>query len=335
MMNRQLKILVTGATGAVGPVVVNELLNAGHRIRTLSLEYAPDGTWPEGVEQITGDITDQLTVLAAMKDMDAVVHLAALLHIVNPPEALKELYEKVNVGGTINVVKAGTACNIKRIVLFSTIAVYGSSDGTLLTENSPVNPESFYAHTKLAAEMIILEAKNKEGGPIGTVLRLGAVYGPRIKGNYHRLIKALAKNVFLGVGNGENRRTIVYDKDVAKAAAVALEYPSAAGKVYNISDGTPHKMNEIITAICLAMGKSKPGLALPVKPIRFLAGLMEDLSGKLGFNSPINRTAIDKYVEDIAVDSSLIQSELNFRPGYGLFEGWKETIELMKTNGEL
>ncbi len=335
MINNHLKILVTGATGAVGPVVVNELLNAGHRIRTLSLDYAPDGTWPEGVEQIAGDITDQSTVLAAMKDMDAVVHLAALLHIVNPPEALKELYEKVNIGGTINVAKAGIACETKRIVLFSTIAVYGSSNGTLLTENSPVNPDTFYARTKLAAERIIFEAKNKDGGHIGTVLRLGAVYGPRIKGNYHRLVKALAKNIFLNVGNGENRRTVVYDKDAARAAAIVLEHPRAAGKVYNISDGIPHNMNEIISAICLAMGKSRPGFALPVNPVRFLAGLMEDISGKLGFNSPINRATVDKYVEDIAVDSTLIQSELGFRPEYGLFEGWKETVEAMKTNGEL
>jgi nucleoside-diphosphate-sugar epimerase len=100
---------------------------------------------------------------------------------------------------------------------------------------------------------------------LGTVLRLGAVYGSRIKGNYERLTRALAGNLGLGnlgtrsrsfdklrmsglfghvpklpfipIGNGLNRRTLVYDKDVGRAAALAVSHPAAAGRVFNVTDG--------------------------------------------------------------------------------------------------
>ena len=127
---------------------------------------------------------------------------------------------------------------MKRVVLFSTIAVYGPSDGCVLNEMralknvqfvianevkqshktlilkeiatahmrlamtgseffkalemSPTHPDTFYAETKCAAEQIVLNARGADGQPLGTVLRLGAVYGARIKGNYERLTRALA-----------------------------------------------------------------------------------------------------------------------------------------------
>jgi len=71
--------------------------------------------------------------------------------------------------------------------------VYGPSDGCVLDEVSPTHPDNFYAQTKCAAEQIVLNARGGGGQPLGTVLRLGAVYGSRIKGNYERLTHALAQ----------------------------------------------------------------------------------------------------------------------------------------------
>ena len=72
-----------------------------------------------------GDVADQVAVQSAMQGVDAVVHMAALLHIVNPPPELREKYERVNIGGTATVVEAAIKAGVKRVVLFSTIAVYG------------------------------------------------------------------------------------------------------------------------------------------------------------------------------------------------------------------
>ena len=102
------RVLVTGATGAVGPRVVQTLCRQGCRIRTLSLDAPSAGQWPDDVEARIGDVTDKAAVQSAMQGVDAVVHLAALLHVVNPPPELREKYEQVNVDGTATVVEAAT-----------------------------------------------------------------------------------------------------------------------------------------------------------------------------------------------------------------------------------
>lgn len=352
-------ILVTGATGAVGPCVVHALDQAGFRIRSFSFDAPATGMFPQNVEVLIGDVTDQAAVQSAMQGVDAVVHMAALLHIVNPPPELREKYERVNIGGTATVVDAAIKAGVKRVVLFSTIAVYGPSDGCVLNEMSPTHPDTFYAQTKCAAEQIVLNARGADGQPLGTVLRLGAVYGSRIKGNYERLTRALAGNVggnlgtrsrilsfdrlrmsgklsffahfpFIPVGSGLNRRTLVYDKDVGRAAALAVSHPAAAGRLFNVTDGGFHTLNEIIKSICSALGRKPPRLSLPVGPTRTLIGLIEKGCHAIGLTPPLTETIIDKYTEDIAVDGSLIQKELGFIPQYDLDDGWEETIKEMK-----
>jgi len=94
---------------------------------------------------------------------------------------------------------AAKNAGVKRVVLFSTIAVYGASDGCVLNEMSPTHPDTFYALTKRAAEQIVLNARGADGQPLGAVLRLGAVYGSRIKGNYERLTHALERHRFIPI----------------------------------------------------------------------------------------------------------------------------------------
>ncbi len=209
------------------------------------------------------------------------------------------------------------------------------TNSPVLDENSPVQPDTFYAQTKVAAERIVLNARGTDGRPLGTVLRLGAVYGSRIKGNYERLTHALARHRFIPIGSGLNRRTLVYDKDVGRAAALAVSHPAAAGRVFNVTDGEFHTLNEIIESICSALGRKPPRLSLPVGPMRTLVGLIEKGSRSIGLKSPITRAIIDKYTEDIAVDGSLIQKQLGFVPQYDLKTGWEETIREMQKIDEL
>ncbi|MFH1477908.1 MAG: NAD-dependent epimerase/dehydratase family protein [Verrucomicrobiota bacterium] len=342
-------VLVTGASGAVGPCVVQALCKAGHTIRTFSMDkpeggiQTPDagrrlalqspgalcdrdeaGTPDGGVQALVGDVTDPAAVQSAMQGVDAVVHLAALLHIVNPPPELREKYERINVGGTANVVEAAIKAGVKRVVLASTIAVYGPSDGQILNEDSIPHPDTFYAQTKLAAEKIVLSARNADGRPIGTVLRFGAVYGARIKGNYQRLLRSLARGRFIPIGIGQNRRTLVYDKDVARAVALAVRHPAAAGKIFNVTDGQFHTLSEIITIICAALGRKPPGFFIPVGPARIAAGMVEDGLRLIGRRAPISRATLDKYTEDIAVEGQRIQDELGFVPHYDLQAGWRD-----------
>jgi len=221
------------------------------------------------------------------------------------------------------------------LVLFSTIAVYGNSNGQILTEDTPVKPDTFYARTKLAAERIVLDAKRADGHPLGTVLRFAAIYGPRIKGNYQRLVQTLAHRRFVPIGDGRNRRTLIYDQDVARAAVLAAQHPTAAGKIFNVSDGHFHTLKEIIVAICQALGRNPPRFSVPDRPARFFAGVIEDTLRLVGRKSFIGRETIDKYTEDIAVGSQRIQTELGFKPQFDLLTGWRETIQEMRKMGQM
>jgi len=328
-------VLVTGATGALGPRVVTALHEAGYHIRTLSLDAPLPGMLPDDVEVQIGDITDAQMVQAAMDGCDAVIHMAALLHIVNPPPELRTKYEQINVGGTANVVDAAMQAGVRRLVFFSTIAVYGDSGGQIVTEETPPCPQTFYAQTKLDAEKIVLAAHRANGQPLSVVLRLGAVYGSRIKGNYQKLVYALARRRFIPVGDGNNRRTLVYDKDIARAVVLAMQHSAAGGKTYNVTDGKFHPVNEIIEAICLGLGRTPPRFAIPKKPASLIAGWLEDGFGIAGLRSPIVRATIDKFTEDIAVDGSRFQKELGFTPQYDLRKGWLDTVDEMRSASKL
>lgn len=328
-------VLVTGATGAVGPRVVQALSAAGCRVRTLSLDKPPGGQWPDDVETRIGDVTDAGAVHAAVQGVDGVIHMAALLHILNPPPSLRARYEQINVGGTECVIRESIRAGVRRVVLFSTIAVYGPSAGCVLAEAAPPHPDTFYAQTKLAAEDIVLTALRTDGKPLGAVLRMAAVYGARIKGNYRRLLQSLAHGRFVPIGEGCNRRTLIYDKDAAQAALLAVHHESAAGGVFNVSDGQFHTLKEIMAAMCRALDRRPPGWSLPVRPVRTTIGILEDALRLVGIRSPIGRGTVDKYTEDIAVSSELIRTRLGFSPRHDLAANWLETVREMRESGEL
>lgn len=328
-------VLVTGATGAIGPSVIQALYKTGYRIRTLSRNQPQDCLWQNDVEVHIGDITDQLAVQTAMQNVEFVIHLAALLHIINPPLTLQAQYQQINVDGTANVVNAAVQAGVKRLVFFSTIAVYGDTKGQIINEDVPPRPDTFYAKTKLAAEQVVLSAKQKNGQPLGTVLRMGAIYGTRVKGNYQRLAQSLAHGRFIPIGHGLNRRTLVHEYDAAQAAVLAIRHPAAAGQIYNISDGQFHTLKEIINAICTALNRTPPQFSIPIGPTRFIAGAVENVAHLLKRKPPIGPATIDKYTEDVAVESKRIQTELGFTPQFDLRAGWQETIRVMQENGNL
>jgi UDP-glucose 4-epimerase len=304
-------------------------------VRVLALDHPFPGAFDPAVDFRLGDINVFRDVRSAIKDAHLVVHMAAILHVMNPPHARMPLYTLVNVEGTRNVVEMALTAGVKRLIFFSTISVYGNSNGTVLNEDTIPKPESLYAQSKRQAERIVLEAYRPNCVPLGTVLRFAAVYGSRVKGNYRRLLLTLAKKRFVPVGPGTNRRTLIYDKDAANAVLSVLNNPSATGKIFNVTDGEIHSLNDIIHSMCDALGRRPPRMYLPVAPLRTGAEIVDKGTRMLGLRPFGFRSALDKYTEDLAVDGQKIQDETGFRPEYDLLSGWKETIEEMRARGEL
>lgn len=316
--------LVTGAGGAIGSTLIRRLLEQGYDVRALVRETSPAAAMLAGVEVVRADINDCRLVREAVTGIDVVFHLAAKLHVNNPAADLKDEYFRVNVEGTRCLASAARAGGVKRLVFFSTINVYGDSQpGELLDEETPLRPDSLYAETKIEGEQLVLAELP------AVVLRVAAVYGPNMKGNYPRLVQALRRKRLPFIGDGSNRRTLVHTDDVCAAAVTAAERDEAVGQIFNVTDGRVHTMREIIAAIAAALKERPPRLHLPARPLRLIAGLMEDGLQMMGRESPIGRATIDKLMEDIAVSGDKIQRQLGFQPRYDLRAGWRQTIEQM------
>jgi len=333
--NSRVIVLVTGATGALGPRVVEALQQSGCPVRVLALDPPEPKMFSQTTDFQPGDINDERAVRTAVAGVSVIIHMAAMLHINTPSPEQVSRYRLINVDGTALVARAAIEAGVKHVVFFSTIAVYGRGDCRIFYENSPAHPDTAYAETKLYAERIILETRKPDGKPLGTVLRLAAVYGSRVKGNYRRLLLALAQKRFVPIGPGTNRRTLIYDKDAASAVLSVLNNPSAAGKIFNVTDGKIHSLNEIIQSICEALGRRPPRVHLPIAPLRAAANIVDKGTRLLGLSFSGFKNALDKYVEDLAVDGHRIQDKIGFKPKFDLLSGWKEAIEEMRARGEL
>lgn len=318
---------VTGATGVVGPVLVGNLLERGYKVRALSRRPIASNESPDGLEIIQGDLSDKEVLKRAVEGVDIVFHLAAKLHINNPDPALKDEYRQVNVDGTKTLFDIAKSATVERFVYFSSIAVYGKSVSRgMITEDDEVFPDTLYAETKHEGEQFVLNTFDKTENPFGVVLRLAAVYGKGMKGNYPRLVNALKKKRYVHIGDGTNRRTLVHVKDVARAAIIAAEHSSAAGKIYNVTDGAVYSLKEIIETICKVLEISPPRFRLPEKPVRMLAGAIEDAFALISKRAPVNRATIDKLLEDIAVSGDKMKAEVGFQSEYDLLSGWREAL---------
>jgi len=320
----RLNALVTGATGMIGPDLVQTLVENGYAVRALYRNEPKSNILPKTVESIQCDISDGQSLNAAVKNINVIFHLAAKLHINEHSEVLFEEYNRINIEGTRQLVMAARSAGVDRMVFFSTINVYGCSDpGTILDENSALRPVSLYAQTKVEAEKIVLS------GIPSVVLRLAAVYGPRMKGNYPRLLNALKCRRFIMIGNGKNRRSLVHVQDVCQAALLAAYHPAALERVYNVTNGEIHTLQEIVEAMCKALGKSFPIFSLPANFVRRVFGWFEDILRLFNRKPPIGRFTIDKLIEDVAVSGDRIKEELGFRPKFDLETGWNQCVRRM------
>jgi nucleoside-diphosphate-sugar epimerase len=324
-------VLVTGATGAVGPALVERLARDGHRVRALSRtpRLTTDASPP--VEWICGDVTDRASVARAVRGVKWVFHLAAHLHVPHPDGSQRSTYERVNVEGTRTVAEESASAGVSRLVFFSSVAVYGHTPSTVVDETTTPRPDTLYGETKLRAEERALGLTARDSGtPLACVLRLGAVYGPRMKGNYLRLAQAIRSGWFVPVGKGRNRRTLVHEADVAEAALLAAASPRAAGQVYNVTDGRLHRLDEIIEVMCAVLGRRPPRWSVPPRVARPLARLGDGALAVL-FRRKGCLETVTKYTEDVAVSGEKIARELGYRPRVEIEEGFRDALSSLRS----
>jgi UDP-glucose 4-epimerase len=241
-----MRVLVTGGGGFIGSHVVDRLMDRGMTPRIFDLSASPYHS-PLEVETFTGSITDAANLDLAMRDCDAVIHLAAVAdvgHVLADPV----LAEEVNTRGTLNVLEAACRAKVGRVVYGSTTWVYSDCPEQEVSEETAIPaPRHLYTATKLAGETYCAgysELYDLEY----TVLRFGIPYGPRA-----RAAGVVAKFTDLSfegkaltiAGDGSTTRSFIYVEDLADGIVAALA-PAAAGRTYNLSG------DEVVTILEIA-----------------------------------------------------------------------------------
>jgi UDP-glucose 4-epimerase len=241
-----MRVLVTGGGGFIGSHVVDRLIERGITPRIFDLSASPYHS-PLEVETFTGSITDPANLDLAMRDCDAVIHLAAVAdvaHVLADPV----LAEEVNTRGTLNVLEAACRAKVGRVVYGSTTWVYSDCAEQAVDEETPIPaPRHLYTATKLAGETYCAgygELYDLEC----TVLRFGIPYGPRARaaGVVAKFTDlALEGRALTIAGDGSQCRSFIYVEDLAAGVVAGLD-PAAAGRTYNLSG------DEVVTILEIA-----------------------------------------------------------------------------------
>jgi len=242
-----MNVLLTGGAGYLGPVVADHLLSQGHRVRVLdNLLYGGTSLLGlyhrDGFEFVHGDIRSSGAVSSAVRGVDAVVHLAA---IVGDPACARqpEVARAVNLDAALEVFESARRHGLQQFVFASTCSNYGKmpDPAQLATEDSDLRPVSLYAETKVGVEQTLLRVR-RDGDPGVTVLRLATLYGvaPRMRFDLtvNEFTMELVTNRRLEVYGEQFWRPYVHVRDAARAIGLALAHSPGPGgyRVYNVGN---------------------------------------------------------------------------------------------------
>jgi NAD dependent epimerase/dehydratase len=238
------KILITGADGFIGSHLAEDLVKSGYKVRAFVfynsfntrgwLEQIPRDIQQE-MEIFAGDIRDPYGVKRAMSGCDIVFHLAALVAIpysYHSPES----YVDTNIKGTLNILQAARELGVEKIVHTSTSEVYGSARYVPIDENHPLQGQSPYAATKIAADQLALAFYRSFGTPVA-IIRPFNTYGPR------QSTRAVIPTIITQVASGQQKlklgatlptRDFNYVKDTIRGFIAVASQDRAIGEIINI-----------------------------------------------------------------------------------------------------
>lgn len=297
------RVLVVGGAGYVGSALVRQLLGRGYIVRVLDLLLYGGRATAElqahpRFEFWHGDFRNIETIVTCMHDVDAVVHLGAIVGD-SAGDLEPDITREVNVIATRLIADVARGYGVRRLVFTSTCSVYGASD-ELLDEHSATNAVSLYAQSKLASEEILLGLASPTFSPV--VLRLGTLYGlsyrPRFDLVANLLVAKAMREHEITIVDGEQWRPFLHVEDAARAIARCLEVPATqiAGQVFSVG-GTEenYQFKQIAAAICDLIPGTKVTMIEAEGPRRNYRVSCEKIKRRLGFH--LSKTVRDGILE--------------------------------------
>jgi dTDP-glucose 4,6-dehydratase len=313
------KVLVTGAGGFIGSHLTEELIRQGHSVRAFVRyngrdEHGSLADMPaeiqSAVEVDRGDLKDPVAVRKAVAGREWVLHLGALIAI---PYSYQNPYDVVqtNVLGTAHVLDACRASDsLERLILTSTSEVYGTAQRVPIDESHPLQGQSPYAATKIAADALGDSYYRAFGLPLA-ILRPFNTFGPRqsARAIIPTIISQALTRPEVKLGRLDPRRDLTYVKDTVAGFIAIAGCDAAIGRVVNIGRGQDISIGELAEAIGNRLGR-----AITVRS-----------------EQERHRPARSE-VERLLAGTALAQSLWGWKPHYSLESGLDETIEWVRTH---
>ena len=298
-------VLITGGAGYIGSLLASELLRANYRVTVVdSLLFGGESLVPflhhPNFHFVKADVTEQRAVKDSLKYdwqmPDAIVHLAAIVGFPACQAVGKQVAWRYNVEATKMVFGQAADLGVERFVFASTYSNYGlSADGKPVTEDSPLNPQSLYAETKVAAEEFLIEQKDASCAPL--LFRFATLYGlsPRTRFDLivnQFVLEAFTKRELIIYQRGYSR-SFVHIRDVVRGIIVGLEAERSkiCGQVFNLGTDDGNYSKDDIVQLVL---KRIPETVVEYKDLTF-GGDMRDITvsfakikNVLGFDTILN-----------------------------------------------
>lgn len=304
-----LTLLITGANGFVGRALCSEVLAQGAAVKGAT--RAPCNL-PVGVENVViGDIDGSTNWLAALKDCDAVIHLASRVHVMQETaiDPMEE-FRRINVQGTMNLARQAAAAGVQRFVMISTIKVNGefTQPGLPFTADDAPAPKDHYGASKMEAEEILRDISSQFGMD-AVIIRPPLVYGLGVKANFAAMMCWLKHGLPLPLGAIYNQRSLVALDNLVDFILVCLTHPAARNQTFLVSDGEDVSTTDLLLRMSRILGC--PARLIPV-PAGWLS-LVATILGK--------RDVAQRLCASLQVDIEKNRRLLGWTPLLSLDEG--------------
>ncbi len=315
-------IVVTGANGFLGRAVSAHLARGGHHVRQL-VRRQDHGL--SGDVRVVPSLHDRSALRAVLAGADAVVHLAARVHVMRDDagDPLAE-FRRANVEATRILAEEAVATELRRFVLISSVKAVGEGNTEPWDEDVTAAPVDPYGVSKLEAERALLAVAG-EGRLEASILRLPMAYGPGMKGNMLRLFGAVRRGIPLPFSAVRNSRSMVYSGNVAEAVECVLASGRAAGETFFVSDGDDRSTPALLADVGRAVGRRPRLLSVPV-PLLRAAGMLGDIASALR-PLPFGTDMVQRLTGSLTVDVDKLRRLTGYGPSTSFAEAIRRTGE--------